>query len=65
MTEIDALAKSSGDYTKHLLGYLPTDAAYFLVSTGRYDFFRHTDAGFVLKKAADSAETFLSERHAA
>lgn len=65
MTEIDALAKSSGDFIKHLLGYLPTDAAYFLVSTDRYDFFRQTDTGFVLKKAADDAEALLTERHAA
>ena len=61
MTEQQALSMSTGHFDKNLVGYLPVEAAFFLVSTGQYVFFRTTDTGYVLKKAADLEAAWLDE----
>lgn len=59
MTEEQALAMSTGRFSNNLVGYLPWEAAYFLVGTGQYEFFRTHELGHVLKKVAD--DTYFSD----
>lgn len=64
MTAEEAISSSSGEFTRHLVGYLAADAAYTLVETGEYDFFCLRSEGYILKKRhAPLEETWQADTH--